>query len=52
MQKEKLWLKFIISGKPEDYINYANANKTYDESKVNGNSLFDGRIGDKGKEYR
>lgn len=50
LEKEKSWLKFIISGKPEDYIKYVNAKKEFDEA-VNHNSLFDRRIGDKREQH-
>lgn len=51
MEPQKYWLKFIISGKPQDYLNYIDSIKKNGEA-VNGNSLFNRRIGDKGEQYR
>ena len=52
MEKEKYWLKFILSGKAEDYIKYSNAKRAESETVVGGYSLLDRRIGDRSKEYR
>ncbi len=52
MDKEKYWLKFIISGKPEDYIKFSAAKKAQAESKVSCNSLYDGRPGNRAEQYR
>ena len=51
MQIEKYWLKFILTGKAEDYLRYKNAKNTKDKA-VDDNSLFNGCTGDKGNEYR
>lgn len=51
MEKDKLWLKFIISGKAEDYLDYINAKNAFDKA-VNEYSLFDGGTGDSTKQYR
>ena len=50
MEKEKLWFKFILSGRAEDYIEYSNA-RIEEESKVNGNSIHNRCVGDRSKEY-
>ncbi|MBR5923062.1 MAG: hypothetical protein IKZ59_04630 [Clostridia bacterium] len=52
LDENKYWLKFIITGKAEEYLNYRNAKKAREESEATDNSFFDGRIGDKGKQYR
>lgn len=51
MEKEKRWLKFIISGKAEDYISYVNAKNGTDRA-VSEYSLFDRGSGDSAEQYR
>ena len=47
MEKEKLWLKFIISGKAEDYIKYSDKKREEEKSKLaHEKEVFAGR-----KEY-
>lgn len=52
MEENKQWLKFIITGKVDDYLAY----KTYcKEQEMLGGvdySLFDGRPCNKGSKYR
>ncbi|MBR5923336.1 MAG: hypothetical protein IKZ59_06030 [Clostridia bacterium] len=47
MQTEKLWLKFIISGKPEVYLDYVNQ-RNLEYKAVDENSLFNGCSCNKG----
>lgn len=47
MDRNELWLKFIISGDPKDYIRYQNC-KREGFSFENGNR----RISNKGNEHR
>ena len=51
MEKEKRWLKFIISGKAEDYLSYVNSKKDTDEA-VSGYSLFNRGAGDSAEQHR
>lgn len=51
MEKEKRWLKFIISGKAEDYLSYVNAKNGMDKA-VGEYSLFDGGAGDSAEQHR
>lgn len=51
LEKEKYWLKFILSGKAEDYIKYSNAKRAEFETAVSDYSPDDRRIGDWSKEY-
>ena len=50
MDKEKYWLKFILSGKPEDYIKYSQV-KLQDKA-VEDYSFFDRRISNSPEQYR
>ncbi|MBO4433715.1 MAG: hypothetical protein J5852_09310 [Clostridia bacterium] len=52
MNTEKYWFKFILSGKAEDYIKYTDAKRAESERTATEDSLFNGRIGDQGKQYR
>ena len=54
MEKEKFWLKFILSGKAEDYIKYSNAKDREEkkETAVSDHSVYDGRISDRSNRYR
>ncbi len=52
MEKEKFWLKFIISGKAEDYINYSNKKREEEICEVDNYSLYNGCTGDRSKQYR
>ena len=49
MEKDKCWLKFIISGKAEDYLKYSNAKNTED---VIENTLHNSRSGNRAEQYR
>lgn len=51
MESEKYWLKFILSGKPEDYLKYIGS-KTDSNKAVDDYSLFDRGTGDCQKQYR
>ncbi|MBO4693638.1 MAG: hypothetical protein J5659_04540 [Clostridia bacterium] len=51
MEKEKYWLKFVLSGKPEDYIKYSSL-KTQEENGVKNYSFYDGRVGDRPEQHR
>ncbi|MCQ2441172.1 MAG: hypothetical protein MJ076_04685 [Clostridia bacterium] len=46
------WLKFVISGKVDDYLKYADSRKAEEVSGGVDNSHFDGRSCNKGNEYR
>ena len=46
------WLKFIISGKVDDYLKYAYSRKDMAVSGGVDNSHFDGRSCYQGNEYR
>ena len=50
LEKEKYWLKFILSGKPEDYIMYSNAKDT--DRTVNKYPLYDRCVSDWSEQYR
>lgn len=52
LDAQKYWLKFIMSGKAEDYLKYVDAVKGRTERTAEEDSLFNGRTGDKGKQYR
>lgn len=51
MDTNKNWLKFIISGRAEDYINFCNSRR---EQLIGGDTsaYYDRRACDKGKELR
>ena len=51
METEKYWLKFILSGKPEDYLKYIGS-KAESKKAVDGYSLFDRGPGDSQEQYR
>ena len=51
MEKEKLWLKFILTGKAEDYLSYTDAKESTDRA-VNGNSHFNRGSGYRSEQYR
>lgn len=51
MDKEKYWLKFIITGKPEDYLKYTSA-KLLENKAVGEYSLFNGGAGNRPEQYR
>ena len=52
MDREKLWLRFVITGKAEDYIAYKNSNKSTDESGVEDYSFYNRRTGDRSEQRR
>lgn len=51
MNEEKLWLKFIISGKAQDYLRYIDA-KSQTQKGVDCYSLFNRCVSDKGEHHR
>ena len=52
MGAEKEWLKFIISGKVEDYLKYTNSVKNYRDFGGEDNVFVNRRIGNKGNGRR
>ncbi len=52
MESHKNWLKFIISGKIDDYISYKNNCQKQEIYGGGQNQIFNGRPCDKGSEYR
>ncbi len=51
MQQNELWLKFIISGKPQDYLSYINSVKQH----CSGGGIYEHNNRwpcDKGNEYK
>ena len=51
MLEEKCWLKFILTGKAQDYLRYVEA-KNQKFKEVDCYSLFNGCAGNKGNKYR
>ena len=51
MEPEKYWLKFILSGKAEDYLKYSDAKKEKDEA-VDKYPFFNRGTGNSTEQYR
>ena len=51
MQGNKEWLKFIISGKIDDYLNYKNSLTKQQLYGGENHPIFDRRPCDKGEQY-
>lgn len=52
MESDKNWLKFIISGSVEDYLNYVNSCKNSNIAEGENYGHHHRRPCDKGNEYR
>ncbi len=50
MDREKSWLRFIISGKADDYLNYVNCCKGSETVGRGDNPIYDRGVGYKGNE--
>ncbi|MBE6727696.1 MAG: hypothetical protein E7562_03500 [Ruminococcaceae bacterium] len=52
MEQEKCWLRFIISGKVEDYLRFNDARKKHEINFGGSNAFYNTRSCYSGKEYR
>lgn len=52
MSENQLWLKFIISGKPQDYLNYAQKVKQQEFFGGDGIAHYDGRTCDQRNDHK
>lgn len=50
MDRNKLWLKFILTGKAEDYLKYINARSEIEEA-VDRDSHFNRGAGDSAEQH-
>lgn len=52
MQQNKSWLKFIITGKPQDYLNYKETAKQQEILGGEGIAHYNRRPCNQGNEYK
>lgn len=52
MKSQENWLKFVISGRVEDYLDFVNSCRSEEIDHGGRNSLHNRCIGDKGDGYR
>ena len=52
MEQQKSWLKFVISGKVNDYLEYVNSCRKQNISEDNTNAFYDRRPDNKGNGCR
>jgi len=52
MEPQKNWLKFVISGRVDDYLNFVNSCRKHNISEDNTDAFYNRSLSDKGNEGR